>query len=232
MTVSSISNLVVPFSTGSGRQANPPRSGTSHASCIANITWTTGSRAGSRSGLTSSTTLANGSSWCSSARAVAVWTACTSSLSVASRLIRIRIGTVFMNRPTTNSVSGRVRAAIGTAISRSSLPVSRASTTAYAASKTANSVVPCRAASSLSASARLPSSVAPTDPAANVWCAGYGSSFGRGSADGASASSARQNRPAGAYPPSSACSVCQMAKSAYWIGGSWATGPPPPTIAS
>ncbi len=69
-------------------------------------------------------------------------------------------------------------------------------------------------------------------PAANVWRAGYGSSVGSGSADGAPASSARQNRPAAAYPPSSACSTCQMAKSAYWIGGSSATGPPPRLIAS
>ena len=47
-----------------------------------------------------------------------------------------------MNSPTTDSVSGWLRAAIGTAISKSSLPVSRASTTAYAASRTANTVVP------------------------------------------------------------------------------------------
>ncbi len=232
MTVSSISNLAVPISISSGRQRSPPRSGTTHGSSIANITWTSGSRAGSRSGLTSSTTLANGSSWCAIARAVAVWTDRTRSLSVPYRSTRIRIVTVFMNSPTTDSVSGRVRAAIGTAISRSSLPVSRARTAAYAASRTANSVVPCRAASCLSASARLPSIVVSMPPAAEVWRAGYGASAGSGSADGASASSVRQNRSADAYPPSSACSICQMAKSAYWIGGSAVTGSPPRLIAS
>ena len=137
-----------------------------------------------------------------------------------------------MNSPTTDSVSGRVRAAIGTAISKSSLPVSRASTTAYAASRTANTVVPRSAASCLSASARLASTVVPMAPAAKVWLARYGSSTGSGSAVGASASSARQNRSADAYPPSSACSICQMAKSAYWIGGSSAAGSPPRLIAS
>ena len=77
-----------------------------------------------------------------------------------------------MNSPTTDSVSDRVRAAIGTATSRSSLPVSRDSTTAYAASRTANSDVPLRAASSRTASARPASIVDVMLSAANVCRAG------------------------------------------------------------
>ena len=201
MTVSSISNLAVPFSISSGRQLSPPRSGTAHDSSIANITWTSGSRTGSRSGLTSSTTLANGSSWCVGrprGRGVDVLH------QVAERPVPVDPD------PDRDSVHEQPDNRLGL---RPGAGGHRHRDQQVVAAGQPGEHDRVRGQQDGEQRGPLPRGELPErlgqtgvdrggrcSPAANVWRAGYGSSVGSGSAGGAPASSARQNRPSARVP--------------------------------
>ena len=119
-TCSVRSTIATPGSTSSGLSVRPgSSSGRSGAFCKANITWTTGLRLRSRAGRSSSTSRSKGRSWCAKAsrHTSRMWP--RNSFADGSPDRSARSTRVLTKKPTTSSISARLRLATGVPTRRS-----------------------------------------------------------------------------------------------------------------
>ncbi len=179
--------------------------------CTENSAWKIGLRARSRPGCTASTSRSNGRSWFASAPCTVVRARVSNSLKVFAPSRLVRIASVLTKKPTTPSVSVRVRPATGVPTMMSSCPVSRWSSNWNAAIKTVNAVVPCERAMALT---RAPTSAGistDTCPPVRSRSMSRGLSVGRSSVGRGCARVAIQYASCASSAPLSRCSRCQAA---------------------
>ncbi len=192
------------------------------------MAWTSGIRAGSRSGATASTTRSKGTSWWSKASRTVALVAARKSPTVVAPSTSARSTRVWTKKPIRSSSSGRSRPAVTVPRATSRCPLRRPSSSWVAAVSSMKRLTPCSRPTRASP-------VAVAAGTAKVWTAPLPvRTAGRGRSAGSSSGSRPASRSCQYASPSSAAgrSCCQAAKSAYWTGSGRNAGSVPVSSAA